>query len=59
MNTWKMIPVILVTIIAFALLVHPTLYYYTMYDGKLPVKINRITGKAQMLGNDGWHDMSK
>ncbi|MDB5056173.1 MAG: hypothetical protein JWM44_4223 [Bacilli bacterium] len=34
--------------------VYPTLYRYDKYDQKIPVRINRITGKTEMLYSTGW-----
>lgn len=46
--------IIPVSIILFGLLVYPTLYKYDKLEQKYPVKINRITGEAQILRGDGW-----
>ncbi|MGG1638256.1 hypothetical protein [Paenibacillus sp. NRS-1760] len=43
-----------VSIILFGLLVYPTLYKYDKLEQKYPVKINRITGEAKILREDGW-----
>lgn len=43
--------IILISIMIFG---YPTLYKYDKLDQKYPVKINRITGKTQILSGYGW-----
>lgn len=44
----------LFAVILFGLFVYPTLYQYDKLDQRLPVKINRITGAAEILTAEGW-----
>lgn len=37
--------------------VYPTLYVYDKIDQKWPVRINRITGKTEVLYLDGWYTL--
>jgi hypothetical protein len=51
---WQL--VIALGIVLLAVLIWPTLYRYDrMYDR--PVRINRITGTAQVLSASGWHTL--
>jgi hypothetical protein len=43
----------IITILIFVF-VYPTLYRYDKLDQKLPVRINRITGSAEILYTNGW-----
>jgi len=46
----------LVVAMMFYLLVWPTLYRYD-HLGNYPVRINRVTGDAEMLRPEGWAEM--
>ncbi|MEK5479887.1 hypothetical protein NYE70_23600 [Paenibacillus sp. FSL R5-0407] len=39
--------------------VYPGVYKYDKLNQKYPVKINRFTGKTQILYSDGWADVSE
>lgn len=43
-----------VLIVLFGLFVYPTMYKYDKFDQRIPVKINRITGKTEFLYAQGW-----
>lgn len=45
---------ILIVAVLILSFVYPTIYRYDKYDQKIPVRINRITGKAEMLFLNGW-----
>lgn len=45
---------ILLLLVFVSLFIYPTLYKYDKLDQKYPVKINRITGKTNVLGLKGW-----
>ncbi len=47
--------VILLFIIAFGIFIYPGIYEYDKSEQRYPVKINRLTGSAQILRGDGWH----
>lgn len=36
--------------------VYPTIYRYDKLDQKVPIRINRITGKTEMFSADGWKE---
>lgn len=60
MKKWYLIfPMTLVTIIAFALLIYPTMYRYDKFEQKYPVKINRFTGETKILTGIGWVDLNQ
>lgn len=46
---------IIVVIFLFGILFYPTLYRYDKLDQRYPVKINRITGKTEVLTDKGWN----
>jgi len=50
---------IAIIVILFGLFIYPTMYEYDKLDQKYPVKINRITGKTEVLypGSD-WADVA-
>jgi hypothetical protein len=51
---------IIVVLIYISVFIYPTLYLYTDYDNKLPVKTNRITGKSWIfVPSDGWRIAGK
>jgi hypothetical protein len=51
---------IIVVLIYISVFIYPTLYLYTDYDNKLPVKTNRITGKSWIfVPSDGWRIAEK
>lgn len=43
-----------VIVLLISTFIYPTIYRYDKYDQKIPVRINRITGKTEMLNYDGW-----
>ena len=49
--------IIVVIIVLFGLFAYPTLYKYDKLDQKYPVRINRITGKTEVLTLRGWIEM--
>jgi hypothetical protein len=52
---------IILIIIVFSLLIHPTLYYYTTTEfngNSYVIKVNRVTGSAYTLYPLGWSEMS-
>jgi hypothetical protein len=50
-------PLIALLALAFAYLVWPSPYRYTSLGGQYPVRVNRLTGRAEMLRGDGWQPM--
>jgi hypothetical protein len=44
----------LAALVLFGLFVYPTLYEFDKLDQRIPVKINRITGSAEILTTNGW-----
>jgi len=44
---------ILIALVVFVY-IYPTVYRYDKYDQKIPVRINRITGKTELLYAYGW-----
>lgn len=54
--------ILVVIVVMFASFVWPTLYRYdhlTLGDSRVPVRINRFTGNAQLLYVYGWVKMKK
>ncbi|AET60284.1 hypothetical protein HPL003_17700 [Paenibacillus terrae HPL-003] len=49
-------PFVLASIALFGLFIYPTLYKYDKLDQKYPVMINRLTGEAKILTQDGWQN---
>ena len=47
-----LISVALICVTAIVIFFNP--YHYSMYGGKYPVRDNWITGKTEMLKNEGW-----
>lgn len=45
-------------VLLFGFAVYPTIYRYDKMDQKWPVRINRITGTAEMLSTRGWEKLS-
>jgi hypothetical protein len=46
---------IITLLIYISVFIYPTLYLYTEYDNRLPIKTNRITGKSWIfVPSDGW-----
>jgi len=50
-------PLIALLALAFAYLVWPSPYRYTSYAGGFPVRVHRLTGRAEILRDDGWQPM--
>jgi hypothetical protein len=48
----------IVLLVVFALLIYPTPFYYTSYDNT-PMKINRVTGKIEVVTSGGWAEVNK
>ena len=46
--------ILVIIFLTIAVFVYPTIYKYDKLDQKYPVKINRITGDAQVLTMKGW-----
>ncbi|MBE0336426.1 hypothetical protein [Paenibacillus sp. 23TSA30-6] len=54
---WRLVsiyPVVLASIVLFGLFIYPTMYKYDKLNQKYPVMINRLTGEAKILTQDGW-----
>lgn len=51
---WQAAIVAAPLIILFGLFVYPTLYKYDKLEQNYPVKINRLTGDAEILSSEGW-----
>lgn len=47
------------TIVLVSIFIYPTLYKYDKLDQKYPVKINRLTGKTEILTMNGWTSFDK
>lgn len=45
---------LIVILLIIAIFVYPTLYQYDKFDQKIPVRINRLTGKTELLYPTGW-----
>ena len=45
---------LLIGLMIIVIFVYPTLYQYDKYDQKIPVRINRLTGKTELLYPTGW-----
>lgn len=45
-----------VVIILIFIFIYPTIYRYDKYEEKIPIRINRITGKTEMFSADGWQE---
>lgn len=43
-----------ILLILVGLFVYPTMYRYDKFDQKIPVRINRVTGKTELLSTQGW-----
>ena len=50
---------ICITLIICGILYWPTLYHYDKLYGKLPVRMNRLTGYTEILYADGWRSVKK
>jgi hypothetical protein len=53
-----LVGLLLIGLAAFAVTIWPTLYRYDRL-ASLPVRINRFTGKAEVLSTDGWNPLEK
>ncbi|MGW8444327.1 hypothetical protein ACWGXJ_25815 [Paenibacillus sp. S33] len=56
---WRIVsiyPLVLASIVLFGLFIYPTMYKYDKLDQKYPVMINRLTGEAKILTQDGWQN---
>jgi hypothetical protein len=50
---------LLTVVLLIAIFVYPTIYHYDKLEQKYPVRINRLTGKTEVLYRDGWKDTTK
>lgn len=59
MLMWKRATPFIAIVLVLLLLVFvwPTMYRYDKMDQKWPVRINRVTGKTEILYSDGWQDV--
>ncbi|MGF9644011.1 hypothetical protein AAIH69_13470 [Paenibacillus sp. MABNS29] len=58
---WRLVSIcslVLASIVLFGLFIYPTMYKYDKLDQKYPVMINRLTGEAKILTQDGWQSTS-
>ncbi|MEK5374187.1 hypothetical protein [Paenibacillus sp. FSL P2-0173] len=56
---WRIVsiyPLVLASILLFGLFIYPTMYKYDKLDQKYPVMINRFTGEAKILTQNGWQN---
>lgn len=49
---------ITIIVVLFGVFIYPTMYKYDKMDQKWPVRINRITGKTEVLNQAGWQALS-